>query len=104
MEQLQTRILLAYEGENGGRIAYLYYREAFDLLNIEVQKYDKSQFIEIGQIIEFEGKRYRVKSCNFKMYEELCKVDNNIGTNLYSPTDLSDYNCQIGIFVENAYN
>lgn len=100
MENLQVRIFIQHE--KGATIAYLYNRESFDLLNIERQTYDDSQFIEIGNIIEFEGKKYIVKSINFKMEKKLHKTDNSIGINLYSPTDLSDFNCQIGVFVDNA--
>jgi len=100
MEQLQVRIYL--EHVQGAEIAYFYNRESFDLLNIERQEYDKSQFIEIGDIFEYEGKRYKVENINFKMDEYFHKMDYRIGTNLYSPTDPSDFNCQIGIFVDNA--
>ena len=100
MEQLQVRILLQHV--QGATIVYLYNRESFDLLNIERHSYDESQFIEIGNIIEFEEKKYVVKNINFKMEKQLHKMDNKYGINLYSPTDLSDFNCQIGVFVDNA--
>jgi len=45
METLQARILIQHK--QGATIAYLYNREAFDLLEIEKQTYDNSQFIEI---------------------------------------------------------
>jgi len=98
MEPLISRLLIAYN--EGGIIAYLYNRESFDLLKIEKQKFDNSQFIEKGQIIEYDVKRYKVKSINFKMEEKLYKMDPRIGINIYAPTDPSDFNCQIGIFVE----
>lgn len=100
MEKLITRILLAYE--EGGEIAYLYNREAFGLLQVEKQKWDESQFLEIGQKITYENQMFEIVEINFKLYKEMSKVDNNVGINLYSPTDLSDYNCQIGIFVKIA--
>lgn len=100
MEQLQTRILLQYV--DGATIAYFYNRESFDLLNIERHTYDNSQFIEIGKIIVFDDRKYKVKDINFKMENKLYEMDNTYGINLYSPTDPSNYNCQIGIFVENA--
>lgn len=99
MEPFISRILI--EHEQGGTIAYLYNRESFELLKIEKQQYDNSQFIEIGQTIEYDNKRYKVKSINFKLDEKLHKMDPRIGINLYAPTDPSDFNCQIGIFVEN---
>jgi hypothetical protein len=98
MEQLLIRISL--QNTQGAQIAYFYNRESFNMLNIERQTYDNSQFIEIGDIIEYCGKRYKVRNINLKMDEHFHKVDNRYGVNLYSPTDLSDWNCQIGVFVE----
>lgn len=100
MEQLQVRILLQHV--KGATIAYFYNRESFDLLNIKKQKYDDSQFIEIGNIIEFENTKYVIKALNFKMEKQLFEMDNKYGVNLHSPTDPSDYNCQIGVFVDDA--
>lgn len=100
MEQLQVRILLQHV--QGATIAYFYNRESFDLLNIERHTYDESQFIEIGNTIEFEGEKYVVKNINFKMEKQLYVMDNKYGINMYSPTDPSDFNCQIGVFVDNA--
>jgi len=50
-------------------------------------------------ILKIEGKRYRVESINFKMEEKLYEMNNQYGINIYSPTDPSDFNCQIGVFV-----
>jgi hypothetical protein len=100
MESLASRILITHE--EGAIIAYLYNRESFNLLKTERQEYDNSQFIEIGQTIEYDGIRYIVKSINFKMEEKLYKINPKIGFNMYAPTDPSDYNCQIGVFVEKA--
>lgn len=100
MEPLQARILIAYI--QGAPIAYLYFREAFDLLNIEKHTYDGGQFIEVGKTFEYDGKKYVVKSVNFKMFKDLYANNNEYGMNLHSPTDLGDYNCQIGVFVDEA--
>jgi hypothetical protein len=98
MEPLLSRILIQKRDES--IIAYLYNRESFNLLKIEKATWDNSQFIEVGQIIEFEGNRYKVLELNLKLEEKLYKINPNVGVNLYSPTDPSDYNCQIGVFVE----
>lgn len=97
MEALQARILIKHV--KGAIIAYLYNRESFDLLRIEKQPNNNSQFIEINQIIEFDGEKYKVDHINFMMQEKLYDMNHGLGTNLYSPTDASDFNCQIGIFV-----
>lgn len=100
MESLQVRILLQHV--QGATIAYFYNRESFDILNIEKKEYDNSQFIEIGNTLEYDERKYVVKEINFKMEEKLHEMDNKYGVNMYSPTDPSDFNCQIGVFVDNA--
>lgn len=100
MEILQCRILIQHV--QGATIAYLYNRESFDLLGIKHHEYDNSQFIEIGHEFEYDGTRYVVKNINFKLEEKTYKMDHGYGINMYSPTDPSDYNCQIGVFVDNA--
>lgn len=99
MEALQVRILIKHV--QGATIAYLYNREAFDLLKIEKDAFANDQFVEIGQILEFEGSKYIVDHFNFKMEEELHDMDHGYGINMYSPTKPSNFNCQIGIFVNN---
>ncbi len=99
MEALQARILIQHV--QGATIAYLYNRESFDLLNIPPHTYDSSQFIEVGSTIEYDGTKYNVKSVNFKMDKDLNVMDNKYGINMYAPTDPSDFNCQIGVFVDN---
>lgn len=99
MEALQARILIKHV--QGATIAYLYNRESFDLLNIPPNTYDSSQFIEVGSTIEYDGTKYNVQSINFKMDKDLNVMDNKYGINMYAPTDPSDFNCQIGVFVDN---
>ena len=98
MEKLQLRILIQHiQGET---INYFYNRESFDQLNIE--KYDNSQFIEIGNTFYFEDVKYIVKDINFKMEEQLCGVDNSKGVSMRSSTEPSEYNCRVAIFVDNT--
>jgi len=98
MEILQTRILLRHT--QGATIAYFYNRESFDLLNIDRQTYDNSQFVEIGQNIEYNGVQYVVRNINIKLEEKTFQMNNEYGVNLYSPTDASDFNLKIGVFVD----
>jgi hypothetical protein len=100
METLHARILIQHK--QGATIAYLYNRESFELLKIKKQTYDNSKFVEIGQLIELYGKEYKVEAINFKMEEKLYDMEHGYGINMHSPTDPSNYNCQIGIFVDNA--
>ena len=98
MEPLLARILIKHV--KGATIAYLYNRESFDLLNIERKVYDNSQFISIGDTIIWDNEKYTVKELNFKLEDKTFEVDNRYGVNMYSPTDISNFNCQIGVFVE----
>lgn len=100
MEQLQARILIKHV--EGAEIAYLYNREAFDLLNIKLEDWDKSQFIEAGTLLEYDGKKYIVESVNFKMEPQLYGTFNESGVNMYSPTDSMPQNCQIRVLVKNS--
>ncbi|HEX7844712.1 MAG TPA: hypothetical protein VF476_02865 [Chitinophagaceae bacterium] len=103
-ERFFARILFKYEGKDGheGRdICYIYNREALDeVIGLPKHQYDKSQFIEIGQELMLEGYRCRVVDINFKLYEQLNDMSGGYGINLLSPTDPTDYNCQVGVFVE----
>ena len=100
MEQFVARILIQHV--KGGTIAYLYNRESFALLKVPKHTEDDSQFLEIGQTIEYEGKKYRIKEINFKLEKQMFDMNHGYGINMYSPTDPSDFNCQVGIFVENT--
>jgi hypothetical protein len=99
MESLKTRILIQHV--EGATIAYLSNREAFDLLNIKKDKEDGSQFIEVGNKIVYNKLKYIVKEINFKMENELRDMDHGYGISIDSPNKHSNYNCQVGIFVDN---
>lgn len=101
MEQLQARICLQFT--DGGEIAYLYNRESVDLLMLEKFTSENLQFLEVGNIIEFEGKKYKIQNINFRMEGELQRFNNPMpGISLSSPTMPSDFNCEIGVFLEYA--
>lgn len=99
METLKMRILIQHV--QGADIAYLYNRAAFDLLMIDKHEYDNSQFVEVGTKIEYDGRKFEVKSENLKLYPENYEKNHGKGINLYSPTEHADYNCQLGVFVDN---
>ena len=80
MEPFISRILIQHV--QGATIACLYNRESFELLKIDRQQYNKSQFIEIGQVIEYNKKKYKAESLNFKMEEKLYKMDSSVGFNV----------------------
>ena len=75
MEKLQLRILLQYTA--GATIARFYNREAFEVLNITRHSTDNSQFIEIGDIINYGEEKLIVRNINFKMEENLKEIDFN---------------------------
>lgn len=99
MEPFLARILIQHA--EGATIAYLYNREAFDLLKVKKHEYDNSQFIEIGQELVIEDNIYVVESINIKLEEKTFDMNHGYGFNMYSPTDPSDFNMQIGVFVKN---
>jgi len=103
LERFFTRLLFKYIGDDnheGREIAYIYNRESLNELNIKRQKYDNSQFIEVGDLLTLENHKCKVVSINFKLDERLNDMSGGYGINLLSPTDPTDFNCQIGIFVE----
>lgn len=103
LERLFARILFKYNtkgGREGREIMYAYNRQVIDSLNIKRHTYDNSQFIEVGNIIELEGHKCKVIEINFKLEPKLYEMIPGVGINIYSPTDPTDYNCQIGVFVE----
>ena len=86
-----TRIKFKYttKDEREGRdIDHIYNRDQFDTLGIPIDKFDNSQFIEIGQEIDLEGHRCKVVKMNFKLYEQT-----------YSHGD-GDFNSQVLVLVE----
>jgi hypothetical protein len=103
LERFFTRLLFKYVGDDsheGREIAYIYNRESLSELNIERQKFDNSQFIEVGNVLTLEGYKCKVVSINFKLLECLNVMSSAYGINLLSPTDPTDFNSQVGIFVE----
>jgi hypothetical protein len=100
-ERFFARILFSYSGDNERSICYIYNRQDLDeLLNIERIQYDNSQFISLGDIVTLEGYKCKVVNMNFKLEERLHIMDNRYGINTMSPSDPTDFNCQIGVFVE----
>lgn len=100
-ERFFARILFSYSGDNERSICYIYNREDLDnLLNIERIEWDNSQFISIGDIITLEGWKCEVVSINFKLEEKIHIMNNDYGINSMSPSDPTDFNVQIGVFVK----
>lgn len=100
-ERFFARILFKYYGDNQREICYIYNRQDLDdLLNIERQEWDNSQFISIGDTVTLEGYKCKVVKINFKLFEHYYDMNNPKGINIFSPSDPTDYNCQVGVFVE----
>jgi hypothetical protein len=102
LERLFARIIFEYvtkDNEQGRTIMYAYNRQVLESLKIEPFK-DKAQYIEVGQIIELEGFKCKVVEINFRLEHELFEMTNTAGLNVYSPTEPTDYNLQIGVFVQ----
>lgn len=103
-ERFFARILFKYvaQGEKEGRpICYVYNREGLDeLLSIKKQEWDNSQFIEIGDIVILEGKKCIVKEINFKLDDHINNMQQGYGVNILGTSEPTDFNCQIGVFVD----
>ena|ERR1044071_207995 len=103
-ERFFARILFKYaskDGHAGREICYIYNREDLDALYlIKKHTFDNSQFIEIGDILVLEDRKCEVKQINFKLYNEINEMGHGFGVNVLSPSDPTDFNCQIGVFVE----
>jgi len=100
METLKARILIQHVA--GDTMNFIYNREAFDLLKVDRHSSENSQFVEIGQVLEINEKKYKVTNINFKLLELLHEMGDGYGINILSSTTPSDYNCQIGIFVDDV--
>ncbi|QJD96646.1 hypothetical protein HH214_12525 [Mucilaginibacter robiniae] len=98
LERLYARILVTFE--NGSEVCYAYNRESLELLGLYKSEYDGSLFIEVGQAITYNEERFKIKKVNFKLYKELYEMGDGYGVNLYGITEPTDYNCQVGVFVE----
>ena len=100
-ERFFARILFSYSGDNERSICYIYNREDLDaLLSIKRADWDNSQFISIGDKIVLEGWKCEVVEINFKLEERIHIMNNDYGINLLSPSDPTDFNVQIGVFVK----
>ena len=102
-EKLIARILFVYvdEGETRGReIMYAYNRQSIEPLKLKRDKYFNSQFIDVGDILTLEGFKCKVVRINYMLDSALHEMSPGDGVNSLSPTEPTDYNCQINIFVE----
>ena len=88
---------------DNSEIASLYSRESFNLLGVPLNN-DKQSFLEIGNMLIINDKKYVIKEINFKMESYFWKaIEESYGVNMYSMDANAqgfDQNCQIGIFVE----
>ena len=101
LEKLYARILISHK--DGGEIVYIYNRPVLDgVLNLQRHTYDNSQFISIGDILTIDEVKYKVVNVNVKMYDRIHDMVSarQYGINVYSPTEPTNYNLQIGVFVE----
>lgn len=96
MEELCPKILIKHI--RGADIASIYSREAFDLLGLEKESYDHSQFIEVDTEFEYMGNRFRVEEINFKFYKK--NTDKQTLLEISENAQRIAVNCQICLFVD----
>jgi hypothetical protein len=102
-EKFVTRLKFIYwlKDKPGREICYLYNREDLNAtLNIQKHEYDNSQFIEIGDKLTLEEHACEVVKMNFKLDEQMWDMSGGFGINTLSPSDPTDFNCTINIFVK----
>jgi hypothetical protein len=98
MEVLKLRIII--EDIDSSEIIYLYNKKSLDKLKIKFNEYDNSQFIEINDKLNINGKNCIVKDINFKMYPETFEMESIGGLDMLSEFGQADFNCQIRVLVE----
>ncbi len=99
LEKLAVRIVLY---ENSTLLGYIYNREVLNAsLKIEIERYDNSQLIGVGEIVEMEGVKYEVKSISLRMHENFIDIESmrGAGMNLLSPTPPTNYNCDLNVSI-----
>lgn len=103
IEKFALRILFKYqntESEARREIMYIYNRESLNSeINLKKHAESNQEFIEIGDILTLEGNECKVVNITFYLSEKMNNMEHRYGTNLLSPTETTNYNCQISVFV-----
>ena len=102
LEQFSARIL--FTGDHTNEL-YIYNREVFNgLFNIAPSAVNNCQFVEIGDTLTLDSKRFKVKNINIMLYDKVQDMvwARQYGVNAKSPSEPTNFNLQIGIFVERA--
>ena len=104
LEKFTTRVLFKYigKGDRDGRdVAYIYNRESLnEVVNIEHHPYENAQFLEIGQEIFIDNRRCKIAHINFKLSEQMNIMEDGYGLNMSSPSQSTNFNLQIGVFLD----
>lgn len=76
MNTLESRLYLHYEG--GGRIGYLYGKDAALALGLPQDSHDMTSYIRVGDEISYGGASYEVVSVNFKLENHRDEVSEGV--------------------------
>ena len=97
-ERLFTRIKLNHI--EGAELGYYYTRKSLTELTFKKDTYEGAEFLEIGNEIIYENKKYVIKNITFKLETELWKMTEE-GVNLQSSDTPTDFNVTINVFIDN---
>lgn len=99
-ERLFARVKLIHV--KGAELGYFYNREVLQPLGLKKDTYEGAEFLEIGNKIQFDDTEYTIKNINFKLETELWDMSHGYGINTLSPTEPTDFNVTINVFVDNV--
>ena len=94
-DTFKARIFFTHQ--NGTDFLTLYDREAFEVLNIKKDKPFDAQTIKIGQILTYDGTKYKVTDIKIELKNQTFTFDSPI--NIKSPTEPSDFNFEVIVTV-----
>ena len=104
LEKFIARIVFTYadQGDKPGReISYSYSREGLDsMYEIKKTADNKTQLIQVGDILTIENKKCEVKEIKFALSDEMQNVEHGYGITYRSTSKPTNFNCEIYIIVD----
>lgn len=97
-ERLFTRVKIQHV--KGKEFGNWYNRESLSGLSLKKDDFEGSEFLEVGNNIQLDGKEYIIANINFKLETELWDMSSRYGVNILSSTDPTDFNVTINVFVD----
>ena len=99
LERLYARVKFSHV--KGAELAYFYNRESLIPVGLKKETYEGADYLEIGNKIQLGETQYVIKEINFKLEPQLFDMSGGYGVNMLSPTDPTDFNVTVNVFVDN---